>query len=115
MTSNMISNLERGDIVWIDFNTKNSYGKSGARPALVISPEKYNSISGMVLVCPIKNKSDDYFFEVPINLLEISKEKFFVLVDQIRPFEIEKQIKKKTGKISIGEMDEVLAKISVLI
>lgn len=112
MASNLIGNLERGDIVWIDFSsTKNSE----SRPALVISPEKYNSISGMVLVCPIKNKSVDYFFEVEIDLLELSKEKHFVLVDQIRSFDINKQVKKKTGNISPKEMDEVIAKMDILV
>ncbi len=110
----MINNLERGDIIWIE-SSKNSFGKTDPRPVLIISPGKYNSITGKVLVCPITNKSEDYFFEVCIDLLEISKEKHFVLVDQIRPFDIAKQVKKKTGQISKKELDEVLAKISVLI
>jgi|SRR3989344_2881569 len=107
----MLNNLERGDIVWIDFVPNKG---SQLRPALVISPEKYNSISGLVLVCPINNKSEGYFFEVAIDLLELSKDKFFVLVDQIRSFDIKKQVKKKSGKINKNELDEVWAKITLL-
>lgn len=103
--------LERGDIVWINFSPTKGHEQSGLRPAVVISALKYNSFSGLVLVCPMTSKCKDYFFEVPI---EGSQGKSFILTDQIRSFDIKERVIKKTGKISESEINEMLAKISVL-
>ena len=102
---------ERGDIVWIDFSPTKGHEQSGLRPAVVLSIGKYNSFSGLVVVCPVTSKRKDYFFEVAI---EGPKGKSFVLADQIRTFDITERIKKTTGKISESEINEVLAKVSVL-
>lgn len=110
----MVKNLtipKRGDIVWIDFSPTKGHEQSGLRPAVVISPTEYNSFSGLVLACPITSKHKDYFFEVPIEGL---KNKSFVLVDQIRTFDIKERIKKTTGKVSEIEINEILARVCTL-
>ena len=33
---------QRGDIIWLEFNPQAGHEQAGKRPALVISPEKYN-------------------------------------------------------------------------
>ncbi|MFZ2522216.1 MAG: type II toxin-antitoxin system PemK/MazF family toxin [Minisyncoccia bacterium] len=106
-----LKNLERGDVVWIDFSPTKGHEQSGLRPGVVISPSKYNSLTGMVLVCPVTSKSKNYFFEVEVELL---KGKSSVLVDQVRSFDIKERIKKKTGRVSGLEVEEIQAKISVL-
>jgi mRNA interferase MazF len=103
--------LERGDIVWIDFSPTKGHEQSGLRPAVVISTTKYNSFSGLVLVCPMTSKRKNYFFEVAV---KGPKERSFVLADQIRSFDIKERIKKTTGKVSTLEINEILARASVL-
>ena len=103
--------LERGDIVWIDFSPTKGHEQSGFRPGVVISPTKYNSFSGLVLVCPMTTKHKNYFLEV---VIEGPKGKSFVLADQIRSIDIKERIKKKDGKIKESEINEILAKVSVL-
>src|SRR3989339_1417318 len=100
---------ERGDIVWIDFSPTKGHEQAGLRPAVVISPTKYNSFSGLVLVCPVTSKRKDYFFEVQIEGL---KEKSFILADQIRTFDIKERIKKTTGRVSDIEINEILARVA---
>ncbi|KKR43670.1 hypothetical protein A2356_00800 [Candidatus Nomurabacteria bacterium RIFOXYB1_FULL_39_16] len=102
---------ERGDIVWIDFSPTKGHEQAGLRPAVVISPTKYNSFSGLVLVCPVTSKRKDYFFEVQIEGL---KEKSFILADQIRTFDIKERIKKTTGRVSDIEINEILARVATL-
>lgn len=103
--------LERGDVVWIDFSPTRGHEQSGLRPAVVVSSAEYNSFSNLVLVCPITSKQKNYVFETPIN---IEGSKSFVLCDQVRTFDVAERIKRKTVRLTEREVDEILAKISVL-
>lgn len=73
---------ERGDIVWLMFNTKRGHEQAGHRPALVISPKSYNTKTGLALFCPITTKIKGYPFEVRINAGD--KIDGAVLCDQIK-------------------------------
>ena len=102
---------ERGEIVWIDFSPTKGHEQSGLRPAVVISTEKYNSFTGLVLVCPLTSKHKKYFFEVAV---EGPRGQSFALADQLRTFDIKKRVVKKEGKITESEINEILARASVL-
>jgi len=102
---------ERGDIVWIDFDPTKGHEQAGLRPAIVISPSKYNSMTGLALVCPITRKQKGYFFEVAIDGPESES---YALVDQIRSIDIKERIIKKSGKITNIEMDEILSRVAFL-
>lgn len=56
---------ERGDIVWMNFDPQTGREQAGHRPALVVSPRKYNRY-GLMLVCPITSRQKGYWFEVPV-------------------------------------------------
>ena len=103
--------LDRGDIVWIDFNPTKGHEQSGLRPGVVISPIQYNSLSDLALVCPMTSKRKGYIFEVET---EGPNGKSFVLTDQIRSVDIKERIKEKDGKLKESEINEILAKISML-
>ena len=103
--------IERGDIVWIDFSPTRGHEQSGLRPAVVLSPLDYNTISGLAIVCPVTTKHKGYFFEVAI---DGPKDRSFVLADQIRSIDIRNRVKKKDGRIKDAEVNEILAKSSVL-
>lgn len=72
---------DRGDIIW--FNFEEGYGREqhGRRPALIISPKRYNEWAHLASVCPITSHIKGYSFEVPIH-----EGKIFgvVLADQMR-------------------------------
>ncbi len=57
---------ERGDVVWLTFNPQVGREQAGRRPALILSPQAYNSKVGLALCCPITNQAKGYPFEVPI-------------------------------------------------
>ncbi len=102
----------RGDIVWIDFDPTEGHEQGGRRPAIIISPEKYNTMSGQVLVCPITSKIKKYIFEVLYHGNEI---KGVVLADQIRTMDFSKRNIIFIEKSSITVVDEVEAKLLTLI
>lgn len=53
-----------GDVVWITLNPQAGHEQAGRRPAVVLSPEKYNGKIGLAILCPITNQIKGYPFEV---------------------------------------------------
>ena len=56
----------RGDVVWIDMHPQAGHEQAGRRPAIVLSPNSYNSKVGLALFCPVTNQIKGYPFEVII-------------------------------------------------
>ena len=71
----------RGDIVWINFDPTVGHEQKGRRPALVLSPQKYNRVTGRAICCPITSKERGYIFEVVFTGKKI---KGAILTDQLR-------------------------------
>jgi mRNA interferase MazF len=71
----------KGDVVWIDFDPTKGHEQKGRRPAVVISPEKYNKITGRAICCPVTSKIKNYVFEVTFEGKKINGA---ILTDQIR-------------------------------
>ncbi len=72
---------EKGDLVYLNFSPQAGSEQAGHRPAIVLSPELFNSWK-FAIVCPITNQSKNYPFEVPIPRgLAISG---VILTDQVR-------------------------------
>jgi mRNA interferase MazF len=58
--------INRGDVVWLNFDPQEGHEQAGRRPALVLSPAEYNRKSGLAIVCPITNKIKGHAFEVVV-------------------------------------------------
>ncbi len=56
----------RGDVVWLNFNPQAGHGQAGRRPALILSPKRYNQKVGLAIFCPITGQVKGYPFEVLI-------------------------------------------------
>ena len=104
---------ERGDLIWIEFSPQRGSEQGGHRPALVVTPRKYNEQSGLMLACPITNQIKGYPFEVllpktaPINGA--------ILVDQLKCMDWRIGKFSFIGRLSPQTLDEVFAKLDVLI
>ena len=103
---------KRGDIVWLEFDPQKGKEIQKTRPALVISPHSYNLKTGLALFMPISSKVKGYPFEV---LLEIEGISGVILSDQIRSLDWKARHAKFVGHISSETVDEVLAKLKVLL
>jgi len=71
---------DAGDVVWISFTPQSGHEQAGHRPALVLSPKKYNDASGLMLCCPMTTQIKGYPFEVLVAGDKIS----VVLSDQVK-------------------------------
>lgn len=112
MKSDRIYIPSRGDVVWIDFDPIKGHEQRGRRPALVISPEKYNVLAKRAIFCPITSKSKNYVFEV---LFEGGIVKGVILADQVRTMDFTKRNIEHIEKVSPVIMDHVEAKLLTLI
>lgn len=57
---------DHGDVVWIDFDPQAGHEQAGRRPALILSPARYNGRIKLVILCPITSRVKGYPWEVPI-------------------------------------------------
>ena len=102
----------RGDIVWLDFDPQAGHEQAGKRPAIVISPKKYNSKVGLALFQPITSKQKGYPFEVllPKNL-PISG---VILSDQIKSLDWKRRKIKYICTVSEKYYQDAINKFLVL-
>ena len=97
--------IKRGDIYWVDLPDSNGREIREVHPALVVSNDKQNAASPLIIVMPITSlkKGDKVFsFQVSITLQKES----VILVDQIRTIDRDKFLE-KIGELDEKRMDEV--------
>ena len=106
--------LERGQIVWIDFNPQKGREQSGRRPAVVISPKAYNEVSSCVLVCPITSNVAPWPWKV--TLPEDDQVTGAILVDQVKSIDARaRHIEVTAQKLSGPVVADVLARLAPLV
>ena len=104
---------QRGDIVWIDFDPQVGREQSKRRTAIVLSPQKYNRLAQLVVVCPTSTKVKGYPFEVPLS--SSMKTVGVVLSDQIKSFDWKLRNAVFVEKASPEILIDVLAKIETFL
>jgi mRNA interferase MazF len=101
--------IRRGDIYWVDLPDSNGREIKDAHPALVVSNDRQNNASPLIVIIPITSlKAGDkvFSFQVPIVL----KNESVILVDQIRTLDRDK-FKDKITEAQEKLLEEVERKI----
>ena len=57
---------QRGDAMWIDLDPRIGREQSGHRPALVLTPAKFNRTMKLAICCPITSRAQRTEFEVTL-------------------------------------------------
>ena len=102
---------DSGDIVWLQFDPQAGHEQAGHRPALVLSPARYNQARGMMICCPLTSRIKGYPFEVVISEEPPSA----VLADQVKSLDWRARKAARKGKVSPDVLADVQAKIRALI
>ena len=103
---------ERGHIIWVDFIPQAGHEQTGRRPAVVLSPMKYNRI-GLSICCPVTSRSKGYPFEVALpGGLPISG---VVLSDQVKNVDWQARNTEFASKVSSSLLDAIVERIVTLI
>ncbi len=104
--------LDRGDIVWLQFDPQKGHEQAGRRPALVVSPGSYNRRRGLALFCPITSRVRGYPFEVLLpDGLAVSG---VVQADQVKSLDWKAREAQKICRAPQEVVSEVLVKLEVL-
>ena len=101
---------EAGEIVWLNFTPQAGHEQAGHRPALVLSPAKYNRI-GLMLCCPMTTRIKGYPFEVAI----AGNAGSVVLADQVKSLDWRARKAQRKGCVSSAELAEIRGKAMALL
>ena len=102
---------DAGDIVWLQLDPRVGHEQAGHRPALVLSPSRYNATRGMMIGCPMTSKIKGYVFEVVVSHAPPSA----VLADQIKSLDWRARGAAFKGAVSPDALAEVRAKVKALL
>lgn len=102
---------EAGDVVWLQFSPQSGHEQSGHRPALVLSPARYNERAGLMLCCPMTTRVKGYPFEVALE----GEPRSVVLSDQIKSLDWRARGAVRKGRVSALELAKVRANARALI
>ena len=103
---------QRGDVVWLTFDPQAGHEQAGRRPAVVVSPGKYNQKVGLALFCPITARSKGYPYEVAIPQgLPIEG---VILSDQLKSLDWRARMALFVARLPDAPVLDLLAKIRTL-
>jgi len=102
---------DAGDIVWLQFSPQAGHEQSGHRPAVVISGQHYNGLSGLMLCCPTTTRAKNYPFEVALT----GRPQSVALADQAKSVDWRARCATGKGRVQPGELAAIRAKLRALI
>ena len=104
---------ERGDAVWLTLDPQAGHEQAGRRPAVVVSPSRYNARSGLALFCPVTSRIKGYPFEVLLpSELPIDG---VVLSDQVRSLDWRARKASRICALPSATIEEVVGKLQTLL
>ena len=104
---------KRGDIIWLRFSPKAGHEQAGLRPALVLSPQRYNRKVGLAILCPVTTKVKGYPFEVALpDGLDITG---VVLSDQVKNLDWRARGASFACQASPETVAEVIGKLAAVV
>ena len=103
----------RGDVMWLQLDPQAGHEQGGTRPVLVLSPEAYNRLTGLAIVCPITSKAKGYPFEVPIPAGAATTG--VVLADQIKSLDWRSRRGQFKERLDAEVVNDVVARTLALI
>ena len=100
-------------MVWITLNPQAGHEQAGRRPAVVLSPESYNSKTGLAIFCPVTSQVKGYPFEVI--LPEVLPVAGAILSDQVKSLDWQARKIELICTMPAETISEVLQKLGTLL
>ena len=104
--------MKRGDIFLVSLDPTEGREQRGSRPVLVVSPDEFNQVTNLPVICPITSGGEfarRIGFAVPITGIKTTG---VVRCDQPRVLDFGARNARKVDTLPEEIMDEVLAKIA---
>lgn len=104
---------DAGDLVWLNFTPQAGHEQAGRRPAVVLSPLRYNDKASLAVVCPITSRAKGYPFEVALPKgLTIAG---VILADHLKSVDWRERRAERAGKVPRSVLEETLERIAALL
>jgi len=107
--------VKQGDIIKLNLNPTKGHEQAGYRPVLVVSNDKFNTMTNMLLVCPISSTINNFPTHVKLNNTvttgEIRCEQVKVLDPNTHPYSI---IESVPRNILLEAVDIVYGSVEVI-
>ncbi len=97
----------KGDLVILTFDPQSGHEQKGRRPAMIISNQLFNRVTGLAIVCPITNRDRNIPFHVP--LPDDRSLTGYVMVEQVKSVDFRTRKVKFVESAPVGILNEVLA------
>lgn len=102
-----------GDFIWVNFHPQAGREQDGWRPALVLSPARYNSIARLCIACPVTSQDKLNRFQVAIpDGCGIGG---WIISDQVKSISWHDRGSQFRGRCPAETLAETIAKIRTLI
>lgn len=101
-----------GDIVIIDFDPQAGHEQAGKRPALVLSPARFNKVTGFAWLCPVTNQEKGYPFEVKV---QGTKTTGVILTDQLKSLDWSARNLHKVDNVNAECLAEVKSLVATIL
>lgn len=99
--------------MWVTLNPHAGHEQAGRRPAVVLSPQNYNSKVGLAIFCPVTNQIKGYPFEVIIPPgLPVAGA---ILSDQVKSLDWHARSAELVCTLPFDTISEVLQKLMALL
>ena len=110
-----MARILRGEIRWADLNPVRGHEQAGLRPALILSQDVFNELSGTVIAMAITSQPQHAGFPLAFELTSGGLPKrSWVKISQIRTLAIER-IGKKIRSASPEELAQVIEGLNEII
>ena len=104
---------DRADLVWLAFTPRSGREQAGRRPALVLTPARYNEKVSLAICCPITSQVKGYPFEVALpEGLPVSG---VVLADQVKSLDWRSRGAAFACRVPDDVLEETLLKLGALL
>ncbi len=106
--------MKRGDIYLVSLDPTEGREQRGSRPVLIVSPEEFNAVTRLPIVCPITTGGDfarRIGFAVPITGIRTTG---VIRCDQPRVLDLAARHGRKVDTLPDTIMQDVLARIATL-
>jgi len=103
--------MKRGDIYLVSLDPTAGHEQRGARPVLIVSPDRFNQETKLPVICPITSGGEfarRIGFAVPISGIETTG---VVRCDQPRVLDLTAHHARKIGVLPQAIMNDVLARL----
>lgn len=100
-----------GDIVWVNLDRQAGREQADRRPAVVLSPQRYNRQARLLTCVPMTTRIEGYPFEVAI----AGQPPSVALVDHARSIDWVARKAQPKGQVSAAELERIRAVLRALV